>query len=405
MNTHNEHNITTTLDSTANMPDNSNITASVHNDTDNDNTELVQRLNDEMAHLMIPAIVYISVLMVFGLLGNLMVCYYYGLKSKRTTSTFFIVVLAIYDIIVCAICMPTEIADIELYYTFENNIACKLLRFVNYVAGTGSILSLIAIAADRFKKLCKPTEPQMSMKTTKIISSVIFGVGLLLSWPSLVTYGSIKVPIPNDIDSRLMGSDCTTTKDRTYRIYVFVFNFIHVMMFFICSTVLIVLYSVIGKSMSQHNDRMRRYRNGRRVTFSTSATNSKDESVNEYVVHAGAAATISNLQGSDTSQSPKTPNTEGERSRTINKETIKLTMIMIVVTAVFIISFVPYLSLTIWRIYEGKHEAEFLSGGSLVAFKIGSRSFLLNSSLNPWVYGIFNSSFRRFFFRRFYRKS
>lgn len=395
---------TAVIDSTASTPDKSNVTIAVHNDTEHDNTELVQRLNADMVHLMLPATVYISVLMVFGLLGNLMVCYYYGVKSKRSTTSYFVVVLAIYDIFVCAICMPMELADIEFYYTFENNIACKSLRFVTYVAGTGSILSLIAIATDRYKKLCKPTEPQMSMRTTKRISIVILAVGVLLSLPALVTYGSIRVPIPNELDDRLMGSDCTSTKDKKYRIYVLAFNFIHFIMFFICSTLLIVLYSVIGRSLSQHQARMRLYTKERRVIFSTGVIKSNDESANASEVNGSAAATLSNMPGSETSQSQNTTKAESESTRTINNDTIKLTMIMIAVAAVFIISFVPYLSLTIWRIYEGKHEAEFLSGGSLVGFKIGSRSFLLNSSLNPWIYGIFNSSFRRFFFGRLYCK-
>jgi len=119
-----------------------------------DNDSLGQLLNDEMATLMVPATVFISLLMVLGFVGNLFVCYYYTFQSKRSTNSFFIVILAVYDLIVCSISMPTEIADIELFYTFENNVACQILRFVNYFAGIASILTLVAIATDRFKRIC-----------------------------------------------------------------------------------------------------------------------------------------------------------------------------------------------------------------------------------------------------------
>ncbi|KAH3818143.1 hypothetical protein DPMN_119739 [Dreissena polymorpha] len=69
---------------------------------------------------------------------------------------------------------------------------------------------------------------------------------------------------------------------------------------------------------------------------------------------------------------------------------------MVIVTIVFIVSFLPYLSLIAWRVVKRQNEAEFLSDAGLVLFKIGSRSWLLNYSHNPWLYGIFNSNFRQF---------
>lgn len=383
-------------------------TLSVQNATDVDKTALVQKLNDEMASLMTPATVYISVLMVLGLVGNVMVCYYYGFKTKQTSNSFFIVVLAVYDITVCAFCMPTEIADIELFYTFENNAACKILRFVNYLAGIGSILTLVAIATDRFKKICKATAPQISMKTTKVISVVVFCVAFLLSWPSLAIYGSIKVNIPTDLDIELKGSDCTSTKDRKYRGYVWAFNIVHFVMFFVCSAVLIVLYSIIGHTIYQHHKGMRKYKCSSKIASSSNETsfsevslkkddnignNSDQQDSNQHTTKE-TAGTNAHKKQTTRKSTPK----NHDKSKTIDSETIKLTMVMVIVTVVFIISFLPYLSLTVWRVKEGKHEAEFLSGAGLVGFKIGSRSFLLNSTLNPWIYGIFNTHFRRFFF-------
>lgn len=384
------------------------------NFTETEKEEIIQQMNDKMARLMVPATVYISVLMVFGLFGNLMVCYYYGFHIKRTTNSFFIVVLALYDVVVCSICMPTEIVDIELNYTFENNAACKILRFVNYLAGIGSILTLIAIATDRFKKVCKPVKPQMSMTTAKRISFAIFGVALLLSWPSLAIYGSIKVPIPNDLGIELKGSDCTSTKDKKYRGYVWAFNIVHFVMFFVCSVILIVVYSVIGRSIYLHHQRLRQYTPKPRAVSSTTETSLSKETQEETVEESkkSTSDTITDTRSEKEQNNKfalkkilskplgkKTSRHSAESS--IDSETLKLTMIMIIVTFVFIISFLPYLSLTVWRIKQGKHEAEFLSGEGLVGFKIGSRSFLLNSSLNPWIYGIFNSSFRRFFFDLF----
>lgn len=403
------------------LPDSLNETGEfvVSNITDDERSAIIKRLNDEMASLMVPATIYISVLMVFGLFGNLMVCYYYGFKTKRTTNSLFIVILAVYDVVVCSICMPTEIVDIEFNYTFENNAACKILRFVNYLAGIGSILTLIAIATDRFRKICRSTKSQMSIKSAKWISLIIFGVSILLSWPSLAIYGSIKVNIPYDLDIDLKGSDCTSTKDKKYRGYVWAFNVVHFVMFFVCSIILIVLYSVIGKSIYSHHKRLRKYSSTKKTVSSTNETSLSQTTEEVTIENDARHETSDNIKGQhinvrDNDNNKNSRNKNGKESKnklqmrcsqvthrteanSIDSETLKLTMVMIIVTVVFIISFLPYLSLTVWRIMKGKHEAEFLSGSGLVGFKIGSRSFLLNSSLNPWIYGIFNSNFRRFF--------
>lgn len=415
-----------------------------------DTEAIIHELNDKMARLHVPAIVYISVLMVMGLLGNLMVCYYYGFESRKSTNSFFITILAIYDVIVCAISMPTEIFDIVLYYEFQNNAACKILRFVNYFAAIGSILTLIAIATDRFKKICKPTSPQMTKRKAKLVSLGVVAMAILLSWPSLVIYGSIKVNVPNDYGLELKGSDCTSTKDLKFRKYVWAFNGLHFLMFLLCSGVLIVLYSIIGRRIFTHKKQLRKYTKPSKTSSSVNETSLTDTTSASAKGNAagnsreteqdksdGSKAVVENRSSDkenaanketpvrstdkteqghkasakkstdkkqDKRQSGASSRVGGKTSSGINNETIKITVIMIIVTVVFICSFLPYLSLTVWRISTGKHEAEFLSNGGLVAFKIGSRSFLLNSSLNPWIYGIFNSSFREFFFVRPFKK-
>ena len=86
------------------------------------------------------------------------------------------------------------------------------------------------------------------------------------------------------------------------------------------------------------------------------------------------------------------------KSHQFDADTVRVTILMVIVTVIFIGSFLPYLSLSVWASIEGRDEALFLSEAGLVAYHIGLRSYLLNSALNPWIYGIFNRQFRRFYF-------
>ena len=225
-----------------------------------DEDHLVATMNDEKLKLMIPALVYITVLMIVGFIGNLMVCYFYGCKTRTTIHTIFICILAVYDLVVCAVAMPTEIADIVFFYTFENNVACKILRFVNYLSSLGSIFTLIAIAVDRFRRICKRSDRQMTIDMAKICCLLTVVVALLLSWPSLLIYGSTEVNIPNDYGVELKGLDCTSTKHRSYRPYVWAFNITHFALFIICSVVLTTMYSIIGRVIYRHKKQMSKHK-------------------------------------------------------------------------------------------------------------------------------------------------
>ena len=380
-------------------------------------SKLVQELNDEIADLMVPALVYIFILMVTGVIGNAMVFFYYGFKAKMTTNNFFIVALAVYDLIVCVICMPTEIADIELYYTFENDAACKVLRLLNNFASIASILTLGAIAVDRYRRIRLPTSKQMTLKIARLVSCVLTVTATVLSWPSAVLYGSTKVEIPNDLGRNLTGYDCTTTKDESYRPYVWAYYATHIILLIIFTFFLLTVYSIIGASLYKHRKRMSEYRITPRmqlssvsITGSRSAENLIHNSLTKYNEHQDEGETVikssaENSLPSKSSQESKTVESmediDRKRSETthLDTEAIKVTIVMIAITTLFVLSFMPYIALSIWRVKVGEHEAQFLSDSGLVGFKIGTRSFLLNSALNPWIYGIFNSKFRVYFYR------
>ena len=59
----------------------------------------------------------------------------------------------------------------------------------------------------------------------------------------------------------------------------------------------------------------------------------------------------------------------------LDHKTIKSTIIMLIITAAFIISCLPYLGLVIWRSLEGDHEIHFPSDNELIIYEIGTRSY------------------------------
>ncbi|KAK3087881.1 hypothetical protein FSP39_011927 [Pinctada imbricata] len=204
-------------------------------------------LNDRAVKALIPAIIYVVILMIIGLIGNPLVIYFYGCKQKPTPSYYFIVTLAIFDSITCSLSMPLEIVDLVRFYTFESSEACKLLRFINYFASIASGFTLIAIAVDRYRKICRPFETQISLHLCKIIIVFLVIASLFFSWPAAVFFKVVEVNVTESVT--VIGYDCTTVRDDEFKTYITVYNIILFVMFAGAITVLIVLYSLVARKI------------------------------------------------------------------------------------------------------------------------------------------------------------
>jgi hypothetical protein len=91
--------------------------------------------------------------------------------------------------------MPLEIVDMTHFYEFESAAACKILRFVNYFATIGSGGILMALAVDRYRKICKPLRKQFTIQITRIVIGGVCLFSFCISWPSLVFYNIVQVNI------------------------------------------------------------------------------------------------------------------------------------------------------------------------------------------------------------------
>ena len=388
------------------------------------NDELLTALNDQTVVLMIPVIIYVSVLMLLGSVGNVLVCVYYGCKSRSSTNSFFIVALAVFDLMVCMITMPIEIVDLRFYYMFMDIPACKISRFLNHIAANGSAITLLVIAMDRYRRMCRPLSPQLHIRHAKI--AAIFAVigALVLSWPALIFYEPVNVNVtdPSNESIILQGSDCTTTKNDAYKSYLWAFNIIQFLIFIAATIALCVLYSLICRSIYRYKGRRLKYASTRKTTYNKSDASVNDsklqngtsesslqtvETVSETVEKTTEAQNNSatnkgpNLDAKNGSRSAMRQSVSNAKEKTPDIKTIKCTVMMLVITVIYVVGYLPYLVLVIWRIFQAGYEGDILSDAELVGFQIGIRSYLLNSAINPILYIFFNEHFRRFLFATF----
>lgn len=469
-----------------------NLTSNLTNASLN-TVDLINDINGQLVREHTVVIVYIVLFSVLGLIGNPMVCYFYGVKRRLKTTSIFIIVLAVYDIVSCVVAIPFQLTDILLYITYRNNAICKLFNFINYVAACGSIFTLVTIAFDRYKTICRSTGDGISKQTAILCCVGSFAIALIVSLPIIFVYTCVQVNVPNNYGIKLVGWDCLTTNDKRYQKYVVAYLGLQLLLLFAFFTLLLALYGIIVRKIFNHKKAMQKYNDSKKTCFakhhieertvteessiskanitletlpikkndldslssfgvienvcerqpatkmkktssrvhinlSHETLNGSNENTSSYIDQdlmklqkAKTDEEISAIKPGENKECRGDKNIKNSLGlidqtnesnpkascklnlRRISNDNIQVTVIMLVVTIVFICSFLPYLSVAIWSSLKGLNDVEFLKGNDLVACKLARKSYLINCSLNPWIYGIFNSHFREYFFLRHYR--
>ena len=140
----------------------------------------------------------VFLLMTFSLLGNLLVvAAFYRNKTLRTAVHYFIVNMAISDIIVAVIYMPWWIS--YKYHGFWlvdgvlGTVLCKLGRITWGLSTFVSIFSMIAIASDRFRAVLFPMNSTLFSRHKRRLTIAATWIVSLARWAHNL-YGAKLVP-------------------------------------------------------------------------------------------------------------------------------------------------------------------------------------------------------------------
>ncbi|KAL3887980.1 hypothetical protein ACJMK2_000365 [Sinanodonta woodiana] len=446
---------------------------------------LLQKKNDEIAILLIPAMVFIGVLMLTGVIGNIAVCYFYGCKTKTTPTSCFILGLAIFDLLSCTISMPMEILDLRFFYMYPDITVCKVLTATNFLFALASVLILIAIATERYRRICLPFRRQITVVQARFICCSSVPISCIFSWPFLLLYTVVPINVPLNNTVNITGYDCTTVLDESLKVYLNALNIMQILLFIFTLVPLIVLYILVYRqiiklkqirgsgscedsvSPKQSEIYNRKYNlpthsNANKDTLNSSDQNTMVKVCNKSREPSNYSKRSNNIPAQVINESmdnietttfmrEKTTNRSehncanneeslkhneeqqanilaiehdseddlpklhdqasgttnnviqtNDRNRdgfehSSNKLKFRFTKLMVVITVVFVASFIPYLCLVVWRSLSSEYVVTNMTDLQLIFYVIGLRSFFLNSAVNPMIYGFFNSKFRHFF--------
>lgn len=153
--------------------------ASTH--LEEDNVTSLEKWNNEIFEKYLPNTVLISVGLMTGIPGNVVVILIYSCfvnKQLRGPGRFFILPLAYVDLVGLLFTGLLNILRNTSQVMFPGNLTCKLLVYGSYVVGCSSLFLLNCIAVQRYQKICQPFSRQMTKRYLMFSLVVCFAVGV-----------------------------------------------------------------------------------------------------------------------------------------------------------------------------------------------------------------------------------
>ena len=369
----------------------------------------LEEWNAEITQSLIPDIVILSLWFIIGVFGNLIVIVVYKFQMKeKTDERYFVPILAVCDMISASYISLWSIYQNTHHVSFSGVILCQIAQFFVGLTTYMPILLLVIIAVQRYTKVCKPLRPPMPLYVKRCIVCIAFVFSVLLAIPLPLVYGVVSF---NTTEYIITGSRCGKVKEGTTLVRS-IYGVVIGLCAFIIVIVLIGLYSIIGytvyKTLKGDKYELTHTRPELNIkpeaqessTFSTedkyvtSTTEVEDTDVNCDATSLDEPVAASNNIPTNGGREMKIKYITSKSRKIKNRQlTTKITMMFLVITIVFLLSYVPKVILLI---IEGisPYFWEQLSNTQRPGIIFLYQMFIINNIANPFVYAFMDLKFR-----------
>uniref|UniRef100_F7F980 Neuropeptide FF receptor 2 n=1 Tax=Monodelphis domestica TaxID=13616 RepID=F7F980_MONDO len=298
----------------------------------------------------VAAVFIISYFFIFVLciVGNSVVCFIVAWnKHMHTVTNFFILNLAISDLLIGIFCMPITLLDnIIVGWPFGSTV-CKISGMVQGISVASSVFTLVAIAGDRFRCIVYPFKQKLTMQAALGIVVIIWVLAITIMSPSAVMlhvqeekYYRVRLSSTNET-SPLYWCRENWSSQEMRKIYTTVlFANIYLVPLFI----IVLMYGRIGISLSR---------------------------------------TAKPLRVKQTL----------EKRHMVSKKKQRIIKMLLIVALLFMLSWLPLWTLMMLSDYSNLSDYQ-MQIINIYVYPFAHWLAFCNSSVNPIIYGFFNKKFQ-----------
>ncbi|KAK7104634.1 probable G-protein coupled receptor No18 [Littorina saxatilis] len=369
--------------------------------------------NRDLAMHLVALLAILVVLLLLTILGNAMVCLVYRSRFRRTTANLCVVFLAALQIVTTCLGVPMEMAVLALPLMFYSQVACKMMRYVETVSVCVVLLTLTAIAADRYCKLTRPANfvPQRWAKGLCILAVLL---ALVLSVPAIVLFGSKSVPtsIVN-----VTGVACGVADDVSSNLFRIIYIVPLLLTFVFSLATMAVLYilmfiRICQKKSATRGERVsparREYPRKHRFVTEDSTSSCGGEETRKFHTSASSSGPICTSSSRSGRTSPgmdpaRVPLKSGVKesarigqgaSSMVDVQSTRMTFIFFIISVLCVVCVTPFILLrTLQALTDLVDTLQPLA--LRIVYEVCVRLYLLHPPLVPLIYLLCNHNFRR----------
>lgn len=298
---------------------------------------------------VIQRVITLGVIMTLTFIGNMVIIIILTKTRQRKRNSrvnLFIINLAVGDLAVCCITMTTELLFVVFGEWILGNVACKLLTYSQVVTLSSTTFILTSMSIDRYMALCCPLRfyAGTSKARTKRMILVSWILSFVFSIPQLLIFHqTVEASFP-DGSVRYGCRSLGYTAQWQRKLYI---SFMTSYILIIPSVIISFCYIKVVMCVW-------------RQSFETTLKNIP--ACRKTVVNTAS----------------------------ISKAKIKTVKMTLTIITIFIICWTPYFLTTLIRIYS---DYKYVIPKTVMVFS--ETIALLQSALNPILYGFFNIKFKR----------
>ena len=327
-----------------------------------------------------------------SIVGNFMVLHIFWSKTYESHSNYrlFVLFIAALDFGTALEHIFKEVNRIVRGYNGGNNHACTISYYIGYSTGFATLLIVLFIAIERYKKICTPFQNQITIKQSKAMCVVVIAIGAVLNVPIAIIYGKRTVEIETNINATRCGILNRFDNNLLPILHFGFLNFLSLL-----AVIFIVVTQVKVRGVILHQTALRK-----RIGASTNQTASDSSAQTNFTEIAEKSSETDEKNNVSAIQGSKLFTISQKLAKVKNRaeedQNIRITFTFCIVTILLLVSFQAFLwyqtllSLHWYLKQEGR-----ISKTRDTFYEYFPDIITLNGVLNPFVYYFTDNKFNR----------
>ena len=326
---------------------------------------------------LLPVDIFLSIVLMVGIIGNIFVIFIFATKMRKDKkeARYFIPILALSDVMVCITSLIDIISNTLHWTSFHSDVLCKTLVFSLLQTMMMSDAFLLAIAVQRFVKICRPTAKQMTLFWRRIAIVLVIVTNTLYSIPTAIVSGVQESAVVYK-NMNITVEGCATGNNQFPRLQLIYYS---ILIFIFVANIVVTagLYTPIALVI------YRRFRI-RRIQSAGINMPSYEESETDKT---SGNASVSIANGDDSAKLTRQNHIHDKQSKT------NFNLMFFVIIFAYLVSYIPTAVVLIYVTLDDTIWATS-SYGEIRSYFFLIRTYVFNHAANPFVYAYFDSEIR-----------